>query len=114
MLTLFGIGSCDSCRKARKWLDTNGVEHRFHDLRADGLDRSMLERWAATVGWRSLLNTRSTTWRGLTEADKQDIDDQKAFDLMLRHPTLVKRPITESGSDVIVGFNPDRLRNISG
>ena len=106
MLTLCGISNCDSCRKARKWLDAAGIDYRFHDLRGDGLDRSMLNRWATVVGWRTLLNTRSTTWRSLPEAEKQDIDERKAIDLMCAHPTLVKRPVAESGDDIVVGFSP--------
>ncbi len=107
MLTIFGIPSCDSCRKARKWLDTKDVAYHFHDIRADGVDRKMLDRWLAAVSWKSLLNTRSTTWRALNDADKADVDQDRAVQLMLAHPTLIKRPVAEAGGSVIVGFSPD-------
>ena len=71
MLTIYGIPNCDTCKKARKWLETNSVEHQFHDLRVDGLEKTMLDRWAGQVGWQKLLNTRSTTWRGLAESERQ-------------------------------------------
>jgi arsenate reductase len=106
LLTIYGIPNCDSCRKTRKWLDTNGIEYEFHDLRQDGVDETMLERWAGAVGWKALLNTRSTTWRGLPDADKQAVDESRAIRLMATHPTLVKRPVAEQGSKVTVGFSP--------
>lgn len=107
MLTIYGIPNCDTCRKARKWLDANSVEHRFHDLRADGLEKSALVRWVKCVGWQQLLNTRSTTWRGLPEADRQELNEKLALKLMLQHPTLIKRPVLEMKQQVLVGFPAD-------
>jgi len=106
-LTIYGIPSCDTCRKARQWLDDNGIEHRFHDLRNDGLDIQMLERWAAALGWRQILNTRSLTWRRIPENDRRDLSQNRAFVLMLEQPTLVKRPVFERGGTVAVGFTAD-------
>lgn len=107
MLTIYGIPNCDTCRKARKWLDANSVEHRFHDLRADGLEKTALVRWVSRVGWQQLLNTRSTTWRGLPEADRQELNEKLALKLMLQHPTLIKRPVLEMKQQVLVGFPAD-------
>ena len=107
MLTLYGIPNCDTCRKARKWLDGNSVKHRFHDLRADGLEKTALVRWIEHVGWQLLLNTRSTTWRGLPEADRKKLNGQGALELMLQHPTLIKRPVLESTQQVLVGFSAE-------
>ena len=112
MLTIYGIPNCDTCRKARKWLDANSLEYHFHDLRADGLDKASLHKWAAVVDWKKLLNTRSTTWRGIAEADKQNLDRARAIDLMLAHPTLVKRPLAESGESILVGFNEADYANL--
>lgn len=109
MLTIYGIPNCDGCRKARKWLDTNGIEYEFHDLRQDGVDKTMLERWAGAVGWKALLNTRSTTWRGLPDADKQEVDEPGAIRLMAAHPTLIKRPVIEGAEGTQVGFDAMRL-----
>ena len=107
MLTLYGIPNCDSCRKARKVLDTAGADYQFHDLRADGVSTEMLDRWLSSIDWKALLNTRSSTWRGLDEADKSGVDEDRARKLMLSHPTLIKRPVAESGKIVKVGFSPD-------
>lgn len=105
MLTLYGIPNCDTCRKARKWLDANDVPHRFHDLRADGLAAVLLRRWAEQAGWKTLLNTRSKTWRDLDAVDRENMDELRAIDLMLRQPTLIKRPVTDDGDRVLVGFS---------
>ena len=106
MLTVYGIPSCDSCRNARKWLTEHGKEHRFHDLRADGLDMKMLKRWAQALEWEKLLNTSSLTWRKVPEVDRAELNSVKAMALMLDEPTLVKRPVLETDEIVVVGFTP--------
>ncbi|MDE0649531.1 MAG: arsenate reductase [Gammaproteobacteria bacterium] len=102
MLTVYGLKSCDACRKARKALADRG--HRFHDLREDGLDAAMLDRWIGAVGWEARLNRRSTTWRALDEAEKAELDAGRARGLMLAHPALVKRPVIDDGGAVRVGL----------
>jgi len=112
MVTLYGIGNCDTCRKARKWLETNGVACRFHDLRADGLAPAQLDHWIAAAGWKPLLNTRSATWRGLPESARAGPDAGAARALMLEYPTLIKRPVAVSGGSVEVGFSASRYREL--
>jgi arsenate reductase len=112
VLTVYGIPSCDSCRNARKWLKEHGKEHRFHDLRADGLDMNMLERWAGALEWKKLLNTRSLTWRKVPEVDRAGLNSVKAMALMLDEPTLVKRPVLETDEIVMVGFTPDSYEKL--
>ena len=102
MLTVYGLKSCDACRKARKALGDR--EHRFHDLREDGLDGAMLDRWIGALGWEALLNRRSATWRTLDEAEKAGLDAGRARGLMLAHPALVKRPVIDDGGTVRVGL----------
>ncbi len=113
MTTLFGIRSCDTCRKALKWLDEQGVSHRFHDLRTDGLAMPMLDQWIAALGWEALLNRRSTTWRGLDDADKAGIDEASARELMLANPTLIKRPVFAVEGQIIVGFDDKSRARLS-
>lgn len=112
MLTLYGIGSCDSCRKARKWLQDQAHDYNFHDLRENGLDADMLSNWATFVGWQVLLNTRSRTWRDLPQAAKSEMTEDRALALMLEHPTLVKRPVLESSARVVVGFSAERYQDL--
>ena len=105
MIPLYGIKNCDTVKKARAWLEQHDVAYRFHDLRSDELDAPQLKRWIKAVGWETLLNTRGTTWRQLPEADRQGVDAAGAVRLMLAHPTLIKRPVLETGATVIVGFS---------
>ncbi|MEQ8710815.1 MAG: ArsC family reductase [Rhodospirillales bacterium] len=104
MLTIYGLKNCDTCRKARKWLDGKGAEYRFADLRADGFAREDLRRWVESAGWETLLNRRGTTWRGLDDSEKNISDPEAATALMAEHPALMKRPVFDFGSSVIVGF----------
>ena len=104
-VSLYGLKSCDSCRKARKWLSEHDVEFRYHDVRDDGLDEDRLRRWMNRVAWSTLVNKHSATWRKLTDADKTNLDAQRAVSLLVEYPTLLKRPVLESGRDVLVGFS---------
>ena len=104
-MTLYGIKNCDTVRRARQWLNARAVPYGFHDLRGDGLDAAELERWAAIVGWESLLNRRGTTWRRLTDEQRSDMDYAKALALMLTEPTLIKRPVLVHGKTIHVGFS---------
>lgn len=109
MLTVFGIKSCDTCRKARKYLAEHDIEYRFHDVRDDGLDIQMLERWASRLDWEKLLNRKSLTWRKIPEVDRAEVTRDSAIALMLDQPTLVKRPIMESPQFIAVGFSEQRF-----
>ena len=104
MTILYGIKNCDTVKKARKWLDTAGIDYRFHDFRTDGLQQEQLAAWNKAVGWETLLNRRGTTWRQLPEDVKQGIDESSALDLMMEQPTLIKRPVLEHGGEFLVGF----------
>jgi arsenate reductase len=109
MLTVYGIASCDTCRKARRYLDAKDIEHEFHDVREDGLDIQMLERWADSLGWEKLLNRRSLSWRKIPEAHRKEMTRTKALAAMLRTPTLMKRPVLESSNFTAVGFSEKRF-----
>lgn len=109
MLTVFGIKSCDTCRRARKYLAEQDIEFRFHDVRDDGLDTSMLERWANRIDWRKLLNKQSLTWRKIPEVDRIDINRDGAFALIIDWPTLLKRPVLEAEDFLAEGFSEKRF-----
>lgn len=109
MLTIFGIKSCDTCRKARKYLAEHDIEFRFHDVRDDGLDIQMLERWSSRLDWEKLLNRKSLTWRKIPEVDRAGMTKEKAFALMIDQPTLLKRPVLESLHFTAVGFSEKRF-----
>ena len=108
MITVYGLKNCDTCRKALKWLEMRGVEHKFHDLRADGVAKADIEKFAGAVGWEKLLNKASTTWRSLDDAEKQGVTEKKAIALMAKHPALIKRPVFVTGKSLIVGFRDEQ------
>ena len=108
-ITIYGIKACDTMKKARTWLDDHGVTYAFHDYKAVGIDRASLERWAGQVGWEVLLNRSGTTFRKLAEADKADLNQDKAIALMLEQPSMIKRPVLDLGDGrTLVGFKPER------
>ena len=111
MVTIFGIGNCDTVRKARRWLDGHAVEYRFHDVRTDGLPRLLLESWVQALGWENLLNRRGTTWRKLPESVRDSINKRAAVKLMLEHPAMIKRPVLDLGDSLHLGFSEDSYKN---
>ena len=104
---IYGIKNCDTMKKARAWLDTHRVAYRFHDYKAEGIDKKRLEGWAKDVGWETLLNRAGTTFRKLPEKDKQGLTAAKAITFMLEQPSMIKRPVLEFGNQLVVGFKPD-------
>lgn len=104
MITVYGLKNCDTCRKALKWLRESGIDHKFHDVRADGVTAGDVRRWADSAGWETLLNRRGTTWRKLPDAGTAAVDAASAVALMVEHPALIKRPVFETGADIVVGF----------
>ncbi len=107
-LTLYGLKSCDSCRRATRWLRARDVDFDFHDVRDDGVDSALLERWLGRVDWQTLVNRRSLTWRNIPAADKENMSEERAVATMLEHPTLIKRPVLDGDEFTAVGFSPDR------
>jgi arsenate reductase len=106
-LTMYGIKNCDTIKKARVWLDEHGQPYAFHDYKTAGIDAATLEAWTDELGWEPLLNRAGTSFRALPDADKADIDRAKAIRLMLANPSMIKRPVLDTGRTRIVGFKPD-------
>jgi len=113
MITLFGIKNCDTCKKARQWLEQAGVDYRFHDYRVDGLPPELLQRFSDGLGWEKLLNKSSTSWRQLSPEQQTGLDRDKALQLMLETPTLIKRPILDSGNTLTLGFKADQYEALN-
>jgi arsenate reductase len=104
--TLYGIPNCDTIKKARAWLDGRGVDYAFHDYKKAGVEEARLRAWVEAFGWEKVLNRAGTTFRKLPEADRQELDDDKAVALMLAQPSMIKRPVLETGGRRLVGFDP--------
>lgn len=109
MITIYGIKNCDTMKKTRSWLDKNGVEYKFHDYKVEGIERERLEHWAKKAGWETLLNKSGMTFRKLPPKEQKVADAKKAIALMLKQPSMIKRPVLElSGGKLIVGFSKER------
>ncbi|MCC3705303.1 ArsC family reductase [Rouxiella badensis] len=106
---LYGIKNCDTVKKARRWLEENHVDARFHDYRVDGLDESLIQSLIDKQGWEALLNTRGTTWRKLDESVRTACDNVEAAKaVMLEHPAVIKRPFLLAASgQSLLGFKPE-------
>jgi len=108
----YGIKNCDTIKKMKKWLDEQGIEYRFHDYRVDGLDRSLLETFEAELGWEALLNKRGTTFRQLSNEQKNTLNRDSALTLMLEQPAMIKRPLLVHNQSYHLGFKPDQYQAI--
>lgn len=107
-VTVYGIKNCDTIKKARTWLDQRKIAYAFHDYRTDGLERGLLLDWMRAVGWQTLLNRASTTFREQPDRDKLALTETKALALMLANPTLIKRPVLDLGGKLLVGFKAEQ------
>jgi Spx/MgsR family transcriptional regulator len=105
-ITLYGIPNCDTVKKARAWLDAQGLVHDFHDYRKAGVDKAKLRGWVVAAGWEKVLNRQGTTFRKLPEDQRSDLDADRAVAVMLANPSAIKRPIVEGGKELLVGFEP--------
>ena len=108
MIVLAGIKNCNTVRSARRWLDDNNIEYDFLDLRSGQFNKKTLGMWLESVEWTALLNKRSTSWRGLEDSDRENLDEARVMKLMLQHPTLIKRPVLMLGDSIELGFSAER------
>jgi arsenate reductase len=113
-VTIYGIKNCDTMKKARAWLDQRRVDYAFHDYKTEGIGRGQLEGWAKDVGWETLLNRAGTTFRKLPDKDKEGLTQAEAIKLMLDQPSMIKRPVIESGKALLVGFKPEEYEKAFG
>ena len=104
MITMYGIKNCDTIKKARNWLDNERVPYSFNDYKVSGVDKDKLEEWVMEHGWETILNRSGTTFKALDAGDKAHIDADKAILLMMANPSMIKRPILDTGKGTIVGF----------
>tara|TARA_R110002111_G_scaffold126488_1_gene191152 strand:+ start:349 stop:693 length:345 start_codon:yes stop_codon:yes gene_type:complete len=112
MTTLYGIKNCDTIKKARVWLSTNNIDYSFHDYRQDGLESTWLAQTEHVLGWELMLNKRGTTFRQLSEEQKQGVDKTAALALMLEFPAMIKRPILIHNNKVFIGFKADQYAEV--
>jgi Spx/MgsR family transcriptional regulator len=104
-VTVYGIPNCDTVKKARTWLDAQGVAYSFHDYKKQGIDPAKLAEWVGQAGWEKVLNRSGTTFKKLPDDMKAGIDADKAIAIMAAHASAIKRPIVEYPNGLLVGFN---------
>ncbi|MFY9511830.1 MAG: ArsC family reductase [Rubrivivax sp.] len=106
-LRLYGIPNCDTVKRARSWLSSQGVAHDFHDFKKAGVPGDRIDAWLASAGWEKLLNRQGTSWRKLDEATRAAVSDAaSARAVMLAQPSTIKRPVVEwPGGRITVGFD---------
>ncbi|WP_412973077.1 ArsC family reductase [Glaciecola sp. MF2-115] len=112
MTTLYGIPNCDTIKKAKKWLEANKLEYQFHDYRKDGLDENWLIKTESVLGWETMLNKRGTTYRQLSDEQKNTINKESALALMLKFPAMIKRPILIHSDSYHIGFNAESYSQV--
>ena len=111
MVTIYGIKNCATMKQAFAWCAAQGVEYAFHDYKKAGVPRERLVEWCRHLGWKTLVNSRGTTWRKLTPEQQALSTQSQAVALMLEYPSLIKRPLVEvtstQGEQLLVGFTPE-------
>jgi arsenate reductase (glutaredoxin) len=112
MITMYGIRNCDTIKKARAWLEENKIGYIFHDYKKEGIYQSQLLQWCDEIDFNELLNRRGTTWRKLSDPEKEDVDQAKAISIMLNNTSIIKRPILVTPKHLIVGFNLDQYKSL--
>ncbi len=112
MVTIYGIPNCDTVKKARKWLDDQGIDFQFHDLRQQGLDPQQAKAWIEELGWENVVNKRSTTWKQLDEKQRTTMNASAAVKAIVAQPTLVKRPLLDTGKNRYTGFSTAQYADI--
>ena len=113
-LTMYGIRNCDTVKRARAWLEANGVAYAFHDYKSAGVEAALLRAWAKEVGWEALLNRSGTTFRKLDAKETADLDESRAISLMVAHPSAIKRPVLSGRGRLRVGFKPEAYEDLKG
>jgi arsenate reductase len=105
---IYGIKNCDTMKKAFAWLEAKGLTYEFVDYKKPCVAEAHLSDWNRRVGWKTLLNTRGLMWKKLADDERADVDEAKALALMARHPALIKRPVLDTGKDLLIGFDAER------
>lgn len=107
-VTIYGIANCDTVKRARAWLQDQGMAASFHDFKKQGLPPTLLDHWLGRLGHERLVNRKGTTWRKLDDMARQAADSvEGARALMLAQPSVIKRPVVQwTDGGLTLGFDP--------
>ena len=109
---MYGIKNCDTVAKARAWLSDHAIAYEFHDYKTQGIDAARLTQWVEELGWEKVLNRAGLTFRKLPEEDRADLDAARAVTLMVRQPSMIKRPMLDLGDRRVLGFKPELYEGV--
>jgi len=112
IITIYGIKNCDTMKKAFVWLDAHAIAYDFHDYKKVAPTKAQLVTWCRGAGWEKVLNRAGPTFRKLPDGAKENLTQEKAIALMLGNPSMIKRPILESGTTLEIGFKPERYTEL--
>lgn len=105
---VFGIPNCNTVKKARDWLENRGINYDFQDFKKIKLTQALLDDWLSKISVDQLINRKGTTWRGLSDAQKESANTKAgAITLMIDKPSVIKRPVTVLNNQITLGFTPE-------
>jgi Spx/MgsR family transcriptional regulator len=113
-ITMYGIPNCDTIKKAKKWLTDAEIDYTFHDYRKQGIDEEMVRQFCSQLDWQQVLNKRGTTYRQLTQEQKEQLDENSAVKLLVEYPAMVKRPILSVDGTLHIGFKAELYASVFG
>lgn len=111
-ITMFGIPNCDTIKKAKKWLEAEDIAYEFHDYRKQGVDEALVTEFCDALGWEIVLNKRGTTFRQLSQEQKDSLNEENAIKLLVENPAMIKRPILKVNDQLHIGFKADQYTTI--
>jgi Spx/MgsR family transcriptional regulator len=110
--TMFGIPNCDTIKKAKKWLEANELDYQFHNYRKDGISEEMVRQFCEKLGWEQVVNKRGTTYRQLTQEQKDSLNQETAISLLVEHSAMIKRPILDVDGTLHIGFKAEQYQQV--
>ncbi|WP_462151533.1 ArsC family reductase [Pseudoalteromonas xiamenensis] len=110
---MYGIPNCDTIKKAKKQLEAQGVNFEFHDYRKDGVSDTLIKEFLTSLTWEELLNKRGTTYRQLSDEQKNNLNEQTAIELLVEYPAMIKRPVLVHNGKYLIGFNQKQYEELN-
>lgn len=111
-MKMYGIKNCSTVKKARAFLEKHHIEYDFHDFKTEGVNKTLLNTWLKHVDWQTLLNRQGLTWKRLPASIRESINKTNAIAIMLEQPSIIKRPVLDTGKKILIGFSEDEYQNL--
>ena len=114
MLKIYGIKNCNSMKKAFDLLNELGLAYEFHDYKKQGIDADTVKTWLDALGQDVVLNKKGTTWRKLTAEEQENAlaSEDNLITALTTHTSLIKRPVLQTATGFIAGFDEAAYREL--